>query len=151
MTTFLTEPLRDEPLIQKVEVLGGSRIIIASIAPYLFFYNNPSGTVVVKIKSGAITIFSQDIDLSLIKSQVGTTADYMHLFYPVIPAKALLLEKGEYSISIEAGTYSYSNGSYLGWSSQHENIQSIFSYTPIDDTKNPLALRIKVFNKGMVR
>jgi hypothetical protein len=150
VTKFLTSELRGDSISQEVEILDQERKFIACFSPYLFFYNNPTGTIIFKVTKSAVVVFQSTIDLGNIKAEIGTTSDYIHLFYPIIPINPLSLERGAYTISIEAGTYSYSPSSYIGWSSQHENIQSIFNYVAIDDTENPLAMRVKVLKKGIL-
>lgn len=150
MTTILTTPLRDQPLKQTVRINSEIRQIIACISPYLLFNGDPSGTILFKIKKNAITVFSHTIDLSTIKTMVGTANGYIHLFYPVIPFTPLLLEKGLYDLVLEAGTYAYSNSSFVGWNTQHEDVQIPMEYVPTDDSENPLTVRVKVIKEGLI-
>lgn len=144
MSSLLVDKLVTE-LTHEIRLNGNSRIHIAAIYPYLFLYNSPAGTFTLSILSGATTIFSQSFDSATIKISMSTVNDYAHVFYPIIPPNPLPIEPGLFTIKLSASGYTPTESSYLGWIKQHENLQNVLEYTPVNDTYNPYALRIKVF------
>lgn len=142
MTTLVCQTLVST-LTQEIRFSQDVRYCIGSIAPYLYMHNAPAGTFTLSIKSGAITVFSQSFTSASIKASLGTTNDYAHVFYPVVPTNPLHLERGTYSFELSASGYSVTNSSFLAWAQQHEDLNNLLDYTPVSDEKNPLALRIK--------
>ena len=144
MSTLLVDQLKTE-LTHEIRLTSLSRVHISALYPYLFLYNSPVGTFTLSILKDAVTIFSQSFDSAAIKISMATTDDYAHVFYPVIPPNPLPIEAGLYTIKLSATGYNPSESSYLGWIKQHENVQNNLEYTPVNDTYNPYAIRIKVF------
>lgn len=146
MTTLLVDKLGTS-LEQNITVTGNDRVHIAAFSPYLYIYNSPSGTFTFQLIKSSVVIFSQSFTVADIKTSLGTTNNYMHCFYPIIPSSLVQMAEGTYTVKISSSGYTASNSSYIGWIKQHENIQNGIEYTPSSDKQNPLAIRIKTYKR----
>lgn len=148
MTTLIVETLKTE-LSQEIRLENQERYTIGAIIPYLYLHNSPAGTFTLEILSGVTSVFSQSFTSADIKTAIGTSDNYAHVFYPIVPQNPVQLDAGVYTIKLTAAGYSVSGSSFLGWIRQHENLNNILDYEPVSDSENPLAVRLKVFKRGI--
>lgn len=113
-------------------------------------YNSPVGTFKIKLLKGLNVVFEKEFTSSDIKTALGTLNNYAIVFYPILPDNPIQIEKGNYTIKLSSTGYTYSSTSYLAWIQQHENLQNNLAYTPIYDSENPLAFRIKELKEGVL-
>lgn len=146
MTTLLVDKLGTS-LEQNITVTGTERVHIAAFIPYLYVFNIPAGTFTFQLIKSSVTIFSQSFTVADIKTSLGTTNNYMHCFYPIIPTSLVQMASGIYTVKISSSGYAATESSYLGWIRQHENIQNGLEYVPTSDRQNPLAIRIKTYKR----
>jgi hypothetical protein len=85
-------------------------------------HNTPAGTFTFTVKSGGVALASKSFTSASIKSDLGTTDDYAHLYKTLEFDTVIPLEKGTYSIVLSSSGYTFSDSSYLGWIKPHENI-----------------------------
>lgn len=148
MTNLLVETLKTE-LSQEIRLENQERYTIGAIIPYLYLHNAPAGTFTLEILSGVTSVFSQSFTSADIKTAIGTTDNYAHVFYPIIPQNPIQLDAGLYTIKLSAAGYSVLGSSFLGWIRQHEDLNNKLDYVPASDDENPLAVRLKVFKRGI--
>jgi len=143
VSTLLVSELITE-LEHEVRFSQTGRIHIAGLYPYLLKFGSPAGTFTISFIKGATTLFSK----SFAATSISATA-YAHTFYPVLPDNPVQIEAGLYTIKLTATGYSFNSSAYIAWIQQFENIQNAMEYTPENDTKNPLAIRIKTYKEGI--
>ena len=149
MTTLLAEPL-NSVLSQDFTIDDNSRHPIGAVIPYLYMHNAPSGTFTFSvINQLAETIISKSFTSTDLKTALGTTSNYCHVFYPIIPTNPIQFEKGNYIFQLSAIGYTKLDSSFIGWIRQHENLNNILGYVPESDGQNPLATRLKVYYRGI--
>jgi hypothetical protein len=148
VTTLLVETLKTE-LSQEIRLENQERYTIGAIIPYLYLHNSPVGTFTLEILSGVTSVFSQSFTSADIKTAIGTSDNYAHVFYPIVPQNPVQLDAGVYTIKLSAAGYNALGSSFLGWIRQHENLNNILDYEPVSDSENPLAVRLKVFKRGI--
>lgn len=148
MTTLLVETLKTE-LSQEIRLENQERYTIGAIIPYLYLHNSPVGTFTLEIISGVNSVFSQSFTSADIKAVIGTSDNYAHVFYPIVPQNPVQLDAGVYTIKLTASGYMALGSSFLGWIRQHENLNNKLDYEPVSDDENPLAVRLKVFKRGI--
>lgn len=149
MTTLLVETLINE-LEQVVNLKINERYSIAGIYPYIYLHNSPPGTFTFEIiNSNEEAVFSRDFTSSDIKDSLDTTDDYAHVFFPIVPGSPLQLDAGQYTLKLSGSGYSANMSSFLGWCRQFEDLNNILDYEPMDDGQNPLAVRLKVYKRGI--
>lgn len=150
MTTLLVEKLINE-LSTTVNYSGEGRIHVGSIAPYLYLHNPSADYFTLKVIKDSVEIASVNATVSQIKSSFGAVDNFAHVFYPFITLNPIQIEKGTYIIKLIAGpNYVNNESSFMGWIKQHEDIQNETSYTPSDDSRNPLAYRMKIYKEGIL-
>jgi hypothetical protein len=148
VTTLVTEPLTAS-ISQDFTVDINERIHVGAFLPYLYLHNSPAGTFTITVSGQGGVIYSKSFTSTDIKAALNTTDNYAHVFYPIIPDEPIQISKGDYTISLEASGYTYSNNSFLGWLKQFENIQNENSYNPIAVDSYPVAFRVKVLKEGI--
>ena len=145
---LLVETLETE-LSQDFTFSNESRYNIGAIIPYLYLHNAPSGTFQIELIKDSVTLYSETFTSSDIKASVPTVHNYVHIFYPIVPDHPIYLEKGSFTVKLSASGYSVSSSSFIGWIRQFEDLNNILDYIPADDGHNPLATRIKVYERGI--
>ena len=120
---------------------------VAAFVPYLLLYNAPAGTFTLSLLKNAVTIFSKNFTSADIKTSIGTSDNYAHVYYAVVPTNPLAIEEGEYVLKISSSGYTASETSYLGWVRRFDELTPTTSYTPYTDMQNPLVYRIKIYAK----
>lgn len=136
-------------LEQEVTYELTERLHLGSINPYLYCHNF-SGSLIFSLNRGADLIYSKKFDLSDVKTALDTNLNYCLLFMPMIPDNMVQIEKGIYTLRIEADTYSYSANSFIGWCIQHEDVQNKSSFMKYSNTDNPLAFRVKEYKEAIL-
>lgn len=127
-----------------------TRCHIGGFYPYLVMYNSPVGTFKIELLKGLSVIFEKEFTSSDIKTALVTSNNYAIVFYPILPDNPIQIENGNYTIKLSSAGYTYSATSYLAWIQQHENVQNIMAYTPVYDSENSLAFRIKELKEGVL-
>jgi hypothetical protein len=143
------QPLKST-LTEHREYSGEERIHLAAIIPYLYVHNNPAGTFNLTVSGPYGQVCSINFNAAEIKTALQTADDYFHVYYPLIPTNHVKIEAGSYDFILSASGYVYSSTSFIGWIQQHEDIQTSVDYTPINDSQNPLTLRIKAYKEGIL-
>lgn len=149
MSTILANELINT-LEQDFSFNLNTRCHVGGFYPYLMLYNSPVGTFKIELLKGLNVIFEKEFTSSDIKTSLETTNNYAIVFYPILPNSPIQIEKGNYTIKLSSTGYTYSSTSYLAWIQQHENLQNNMAYTPIYDSDNPLAFRIKELKEGVL-
>ena len=143
MSTLMVSELFSE-LEHEMRFTQTGRIHIAGLYPYLLKFGSPVGTFTLSLIKGATTLFSKSFTSSEISS-----SNYAHAFHPVLPDNPIQIEAGLYTVKLTSSGYAFTSSDYIGWIQQHENIQNSMEYTPSNDTKNPLTIRIKTYSEGI--
>lgn len=146
MTTLVVNTLAGE-MSQDFRLALGVRTQIASVLPYLYMHNAPAGTFTVSIEADYGTAASKTFDCDDIKAALNTTDDFAHVFYPVVFDDPVQLDAGTYSLKLSASGYSPTGSSFIGWIQQHEDLNMELDYTPLSDSDNPLAFRLKTYKE----
>lgn len=95
-----------------------------------------------------VEVFQKQFTATQVKNSLGTTDNYFHVYYPIIPDKPIPLSSGTYTFTISGVIYT--EATFIGWIQQHEDIQSIMEYVPNDDSENPLTIRFKEYREAIV-
>jgi len=148
VTTLVFETLVSE-LSQDINLKNNTRYTVKGLYPYLLMYNAPAGTFTLEVIKSASTVFSKSFTSADIKTSLSTTDNFAHVFYPVLPLNPLQLDAGLFTIKLSATGYSANNSSFIGWCSQFEDLNNVLDYEPVDDGQNPLALRLKIYKRGI--
>jgi hypothetical protein len=150
MTTLLVGTLETE-LVQEINYNLIERVHVGAFIPYLYCHNAIADYFTFQLHGPDGLIFQKPFTISQLKTAIGTTSNYFHIYYPIIPTSPVQLENGQYSVKIIAGTnYIQNANSFLGWVKQHENIQNQMDYAPIDDNSNSYAIRYKCYKEGVL-
>lgn len=149
MSYLLVEPLSTVDLVQSIRLKRSERYQIGSFIPYIYLHNAPSGTFTLSVEKDSIVLFQKSFTSSDIKSAMNTTDDYLHCFYPVVPNNPIQLESGIYDVRLSAASYANSSSSFIGWIRQFEDLNNTLDYAPIADNHKPLAIRLKIYDRGI--
>ena len=149
MTQLLVEPLAIDELTQEIRLRRSERYQIGAFIPYLYLHNAPLGTFNFIVEKNSIILFQKSFTSADIKTSMGTTSDYLHCFYPIIPTNPVQLESGLYTLKLTSTGYSNSSTSFIGWIRQFEDLNNTLDYVPLDDDHNPLAIRLKIYDRGI--
>lgn len=141
MTKLVVEDLQTT-LEQDFTVYLERRITVAGIRPYIYMHNSPSGTFTFTLKRAGVTIASDSFDSTEIKSDLGTTDNYIHIWKVLNLANVIHLESGAYSLELSSSGYTYSDSSYLGWVKEHEHLTSEINGSPLTDFNNPMSIQL---------
>lgn len=145
MSTLLVEPIK-QSLEQSFNLSLTKRYIVASMMPYLYLHNSPSGNFKFSILKNGNQVFEKLFNSEDIKAALNTDNDFAHVFYPIIPSDPLILGRGYFTVKIEAPeNYRFRQNSFIGWVRQFEDLNNKLNYTPLSDNENPLALRFKEY------
>jgi len=148
VTTLVVNPI-GASLEQEFTYNLNERCHIGAFYPYIVMIGAPSGTFTFELIKGVTTIFSKTFTSTAIKLSLGTSEDYAHAFYPIIPDLPIQVEKGTYKLKISTSGYTETNSTYLAWAQQFEDIQNQMSYTPSGILENSLAFRLKIYKEGI--
>lgn len=151
MTTLVIQTLYTGATLSQTFTLGlNNRSHIESIAPYIYMHNAPTGTFTISVHDeNDVNLFSNSFTSAQIKTALNTVSNYAHAFYPVLTNGALKLEAGTYTVVMSASGYTQNPVAFMAWVQQHEDLTNDLDYVPVDDTENPLSMRIKVLKRGI--
>jgi hypothetical protein len=146
--TFVVEPLKSA-LSQDFHLSLETRYVIAAFLPYLYLYNSPDGIFSFAVLKDGEMVYSHAFNSVDIKLSLSTTNNYAHVYYPIIPTRPVVLEKGSYIARLTASNYEATNTKFLGWIRASENVSSILTMPP-NSLSYPLSMRIKTLNQGIL-
>jgi hypothetical protein len=145
---LLVETLKDN-LSQEIRYEGEDRLSMAAFIPYLYCHN-VSGTFTFQVLNGSDILVSESFTVEDIKESLGSASNYLHVFYPIIPTNPVQIENGNYTFKLIAPEgYVPSQGSFMGWIKQFENIQNSMDYNRSSDSQNTFAIRFKSYKEGI--
>lgn len=142
MTTLVIETVKGE-LNQVINYKLDTRACVAGFYPYLYMHKSSDALFRFKLLRGEQVLFQHIFTCPMIKSAIGTSSDYAHVFYPCIPQQPLFLEKGSYTLRLTSSTPS-DPSSFLAWVRQHEDLNNTIE-SVVEGNVNPLSHRIKIF------
>jgi len=125
------------------------RYNIGALIPYIYMHNAPAGTFTIELIKSSVTIFSNTFTSVDLKASLGTTDNYAHVFYPIVPTDTVQIERGIYTVKLSSSGYTYNSSSFLGWCQQYVNIQGTLDYVPANYSENPLSIRVKTYKEGI--
>ena len=134
-------------LTQRIRLSLATRYTIGGIYPWIYVHNMPAGTFTLEVISGGTTVASDSFTALEIKQASGSTGNYLMSWHPVLFSAPLQLDAGLFDVRLSATGYTFSDSSFLSWVQPHENLPAGLEYVPMDDSVNPLGLRIKVLRK----
>ena len=149
MTTLVVNPI-GEGLFQFFTYNLTQRLHIGAVYPYLVMVGAPAGTFTFSLSRGVEVLYSRSFTSADIKLSLGTSNDFAHAFYPVIPNNPVQIDYGYFTLSISSTGYTETSASYLGWAQQFEDVQNVLAYTPSGIEENSLAFRLKIYKEGIV-
>jgi len=138
-------------LTQEISLTQDRRYHIPAISLGIVFYNAPSGTFTVSVKSGSTTLVSDTFTSAELKSDLSTSNDYGYLKKEFQFTSDLILEKGTYDIELSSSGYTFSESSFIGWIKPASNI--FITHTTNDSvyTNNPFDILIYERKKAGTR
>jgi hypothetical protein len=148
VTTLVVNPI-GASLEQEFTYNLNNRCHIGAFYPYIVMIGSPAGIFTCELIRSGDTLFSKSFASSDVKLSLGTTDNYAHAFYPIIPDSPIQIEKGLYKLKISTSGYSETTSSYMAWAQQFEDIQNEMSYTPSGIEQNSLAFRLKIYKEGI--
>lgn len=149
MSTLLVQELHTE-LVQEFRFRTSQRFIVGSFSPYLYIHGLPSGTFTFTVEKNGTEIFTHSFTAAELKTEMGLTSNYFHVFFPFLPDFPVLMERGGFTARVTASGYEYRNDSFIGWVQQFENTQNEMDYVPVTDDDRPLAMRVKIYKQGVL-
>ena len=129
-------------LTQEFNLLLDKRHHVREVSVYLLMYNSPSGEFTFEILKGSEVVYSYEFTSQDIKTALGTTDDYAHLFLPM-PAN-FSLSRGTYIAKLSADNYTYLSSSFLGWVNDWEGFK--FDQITEQALERPNALRLITYD-----
>lgn len=153
MSTLLVNQLVTGSTLEQTFRLKEDRTNLASIAPYLYLHNSPSGNFTFSIigKDDRLMFFttfnSEDIKRSML-----TANNYIHVFFPLYPmlGESLVLASGVYKARLSASQYDFSDASFIGWVIQNEEMNNPPEYEAEYSDQLPMAMRLKIYKQGFM-
>jgi hypothetical protein len=146
VSTLIYTKLRDI-LEHEIRITSNDRVHIAAFCPYLLKYGTPPGTFTFSVLQDEVTFFSK----TFISSDISSVG-YAHSYFPIVigDESALQLTAGLYTLRISSAGYTFVGSSHIGWIQQYQNKQNEAEYNPASDYQNPLTVRIKTYNQGIL-
>ena len=131
-------------LTQTFTIEVNRRIKVAGIRPLIVMNNSPAGTFTLSLKSGATTLASQEFDSAEIKSDLSTSDDYAYLWKRLVFDNPVQISKGDYDLVLSSSGYTFSDGSYLGWIKEYDNVFNEITggVFPNSDWENPFSFQL---------
>jgi len=146
MTTLVVNPIENS-MVATMEYEGYERLKLAAVIPYLYFHNKSNDNITFTMAKDGVEVFSDTFTAADVKTALGTTDNYFHVYYPITPSNPIQLTAGTYTFTIDAPNYSPDG--FVGWIQQHEDVQTPFSYESSDSSQNPLTIRFKEYREGI--
>lgn len=129
---------------QEFTVENNKRYKLEAIIPHLYVHDTPAGTFTLTLYKDVTSIFSKSFTVSDIRTSLSTSDDFIHVFYPIIPASDVYIEAGDYQLLLTKSGYTYSDSNYLGWCRNFETQDYIDDQQLFKDQTNALETRFKV-------
>lgn len=111
MSRLIVDELITE-LVQEFKV--SSPINLASIRPWIYSHNNPSGNFNLSLYRDGNLLKSFPFTNSELKIALNVTEAYFHGRY-AIASTPFILNRGTYELKLSASGYVYDTNSFLGW------------------------------------
>ncbi len=92
-----------------------ARTVLERVLPQLYIQGSPTGSVVLRIKSGTTVSAESTLDLTDAISRAEKTKLCYHGYISFQFAKPPILAPGSYTIELEAQTYAYADDEFVGW------------------------------------
>jgi hypothetical protein len=127
---------------------GNGRVPLCSIIPMLYFHGVSTGSIRLIVSFDGEEIGMKELLISDIRDQLSGTGNYFYCYVPFVFDQPILVRNGEYKFKIEVP--SFPNEQFIGWISQHEDIQTEINYNVIGDINNPLTIRFKQYREGIL-
>jgi len=141
MTALVVEELLTT-LEQPFSIYLDRRITVAGLRPKIYMHNSPSGTFTFTLKRSGVTIASDSFTSTEIKSDLGTSDNYIHIWKFLDLSNVIHLGRGDYTLELSSSGYTYSDSSYLGWVKEHENLTNEIEGVPLTNFNNPMAFQL---------
>ena len=91
MTTLLVGTLQDE-LIQEIKYNLEERIHVGAFIPYLYIHNASADFFTFELSNTDGVLFQKNFTVAEMKLSLGTSENYFHIYYPIIPTNPVQLE-----------------------------------------------------------
>lgn len=117
ITNQVMKTLVVDELITTLEqdLIVTSKLVVERVLPHLYIQGTPSGTIQLRIMSGATVASTATLDLtSTISAAEKTLANY-HGYVSFQFAKPPILKPGTYTLELTTQTYAYDAGAFVGW------------------------------------
>jgi len=130
----------DTTLSQSFTLTNG--MSLTAVRPYIYKHLNPSGSLLLEVKSGATVLTSKTILISEIITNVAS--NYFHGFYTFTLDNEIFLTPGTYTIDITgSGGYTFSELAFIGWVRDYNDlIYSVDNDTTSKDIQKPLTFQL---------
>lgn len=92
-----------------------SRMVVERALPHLYVQGSPSGTVRLRIVKDSTTVSEASLDLTEAMAKAGKTLANYHGFVSFVFPIPPILAAGEYTLELEALTYTYDDDVFVGW------------------------------------
>jgi hypothetical protein len=152
VTTLVCQTLVTE-LSQEIVYSLSERVHVGAFLPYLYMHGAPVADFTFSLTGPNGLVFSKTFTCAEIKTALGTTDNYAHVFYPIVPANPVQIESGTYTATLTApqdGTYTVNDTNFLAWIQQHEDLQASLDYETTSDEENPFTIRFKSYKEGVL-
>lgn len=91
------------------------KTVLERVMPHLYVQGSPTGTVVLRVKSGSVVTAESVLDLTEALTRAGKTLDNYHGFISFAFAKPPILAPGTYTIELAVSSYSFDSDTFVGW------------------------------------
>jgi hypothetical protein len=122
------------------EIVVSKAITVATIRPWLYFHNNPSGTFYFNIYKSNSLVRSFSFNTNEVKNESSLTEAYFHSYFS-IQMTPFVLNRGTYNIKLEHFGYTYNENSFMGWCKDLHPYGEVYGTTE-DYTGNPFSFTI---------
>lgn len=145
MIIVVEELVESESLSQEITInqplqLGGIRL-------YLYSHNDPAGTFQFDIKHSNSSIYSDTFTASDLKTDLGTSDSYVHMWYSLTVDPIFSLGEGVYTFELsDSSGYTFSDSSFFGWVKPFENRQVNQTYPVTGFNRNPFGIELWSYN-----
>lgn len=96
-------------------LIVNSKLVVERVLPHLYIQGTPTGTLQLRIMSGATVASETTLDLSTIVSEAEKTLTNYHGYISFKFPKPPILKPGTYTVELEALTYAYNDDVFVGW------------------------------------
>jgi hypothetical protein len=92
-----------------------SRLVLERALPHLYVQGSPTGTITLSILKDATTVSVATLDLGPAMALAGKSLANYHGYVSFIFARPPILAAGQYTLRLEADSYSYDEDTFVGW------------------------------------